>query len=56
MTLILSNDEVEQLLSMRECIDALEDDYAELAEGRGISRLRTHSFALPSSGTTIAQM
>ena len=45
MTLILSNDDVEQLLSMRECIDALEDAYAELAEGRGISRLRSDSFA-----------
>jgi ornithine cyclodeaminase/alanine dehydrogenase-like protein (mu-crystallin family) len=45
MTLILSNDDVEQLLTMRECIDALEDAYAELAEGRGISRLRSDSFA-----------
>ena len=45
MTLILSNDDVEHLLSMRECIDALEDAYAELAEGRGISRLRSDSFA-----------
>jgi len=45
MTLILSNDDVEQLLSMRECMDALEDAYAELAEGRGVSRLRSDSFA-----------
>ena len=28
-----------------ECIDVLEDAYAELAEGRGISRLRSDSFA-----------
>src|SRR5215510_2941298 len=45
MTLILSNDDVEQLLTMRECMDALEDAYAELAEGHGISRLRSDSFA-----------
>src|SRR5262245_32449402 len=45
MTLILSNADVEQLLTMRECIDALEDAYAELAEGRGVSRLRSDSFA-----------
>jgi len=45
MTLILSNDDVERLLTMRDTIDALEDAYAELAEGRGISRLRSDSFA-----------
>ena len=45
MTLILSNDDVERLLSMPDCIDVLEDAYAELAEGRGISRLRSDSFA-----------
>ena len=45
MTLILSNDDVEHLLSMRDCIDAMEVAYAELAEGRGISRLRSDSFA-----------
>jgi ornithine cyclodeaminase/alanine dehydrogenase-like protein (mu-crystallin family) len=45
MTLILSNADVEQLLTMRECIDALEDAYAELAEGRGVSRLRSDSFS-----------
>ncbi len=45
MTLILSNDDVEKVLSMRDCMAALEDAYAELAEGRGISRLRSDSFA-----------
>ena len=45
MTLILSNDEVEKVLTMRDCMAALEDAYAELAEGRGISRLRSDSFA-----------
>lgn len=41
MTLILSNDDVERLLSMTECLDALEDAYVELAEGRGVTRVRS---------------
>src|SRR5215471_16499657 len=45
MTLILSNDDVEKVLSMQACIDALEDAYLELAEGRGLSRRRSDSFA-----------
>src|SRR5258706_6368371 len=45
MTLILSNDDVEKLLSMPACMDTLEDAYAKLAEGRGISRRRSDSFA-----------
>ena len=41
MTLILSNDEVAKLLTMRECIDVLEDVYVELANGRGVNRVRS---------------
>jgi alanine dehydrogenase len=41
VTLILSNDEVAQLLPMHECIEALEDAYLELSEGRGVSRVRS---------------
>ena len=41
MTLILSNEDVEKLLTMRECIDVLEEAYVELAEGRGVSRTRS---------------
>src|SRR5215470_12148277 len=41
MTLILSNQDVEQLLTMRECIDVLEDVYVELSEGRGANRRRS---------------
>ena len=44
MTLILSNDDVEKLLTMRECIEVLEDAYVELAEGRGVSRTRSDCF------------
>lgn len=43
MTLILSNADVEKLLTMRECIDVLEEAYVELAEGRGINRTRSDS-------------
>jgi alanine dehydrogenase len=45
MTLILSNDDVGKLLTMPECIDVLEEAYTELAEGRGVSRTRSDSFA-----------
>jgi len=41
MTLILSNDDVEKLLTMPECIDVLEQAYVELAEGRGVNRTRS---------------
>ena len=45
MTLILSNADAEKLLTMPECIDVLEEAYAELAEGRGVSRTRSDCFA-----------
>ena len=41
MTLILSNEDVDKLLTMPECIDVLEEAYVELAEGRGITRTRS---------------
>src|SRR5258708_28531709 len=41
MTLILSNDDVEKLLTMPECIDVLEDAYIELSAGRGVNRIRS---------------
>ena len=41
MTLILSNEDVEALLTMPECIAALEEAYRELAEGRGVNRTRS---------------
>src|ERR1700721_487130 len=45
MTLILSNDDADKLLTMPECIAVLEEAYAELAEGRGVSRTRSDTFA-----------
>jgi ornithine cyclodeaminase/alanine dehydrogenase-like protein (mu-crystallin family) len=45
MTLILSNDDIEAVLSMKDCIDVLEDAYRELAHGRGVSRTRSDCFS-----------
>src|ERR1700683_1779764 len=44
MTLILSNDDADKLINMPECIAVLEEAYAELAEGRGVSRTRSDCF------------
>src|SRR5260221_5962230 len=41
MTLILSNQDVETLLTMRDCIEVLEEVYVELSEGRGVNRRRS---------------
>lgn len=41
MTLILSNADVDNLITMPEVIAALEEAYIELAEGRGITRRRS---------------
>jgi ornithine cyclodeaminase/alanine dehydrogenase-like protein (mu-crystallin family) len=45
MTLILSNQEVDQSLSMPECMSVLEDAYRELAHGRGVNRQRSDTLA-----------
>lgn len=49
MTLLLSNEDVDALLTMPECIEVLEDAYRELAAGRGVNRTRSDTLA-PSSG------
>jgi alanine dehydrogenase len=41
MTLILSNEEIEQILSMKDLVPAVEEAYVELIEGRGANRLRS---------------
>ena len=45
MTLILSNEDVADLLSMSECMAALEEAYVELAAGRGVNRIRSDTLA-----------
>jgi ornithine cyclodeaminase/alanine dehydrogenase-like protein (mu-crystallin family) len=49
MTLILSNEDAEQVLEMDACIARLEESYKELASGHGISRVRSDCLA-PTSG------
>jgi len=49
MTLILNDQQVRDLLTMEDCIAAMEDAYAELAAGRGIYRIRTDMIA-PAEG------
>jgi alanine dehydrogenase len=49
MTLILTNDDVEKLLPMHECIEALEDVYVELSAGRAVNRIRSDSL-VPTTG------
>ena len=41
MTLLLSNADVEKLLTMPDCIHALEAAYVELESGRGVTRTRS---------------
>jgi alanine dehydrogenase len=41
MTLLLSNDDVTNLLTMPETLDALEKAYIELDAGRGVNRIRS---------------
>ena len=43
--LLLSNQEVDQALTMRECMAVLEDAYRELAAGRGVNRRRSDTLA-----------
>ena len=41
MTLVLSNKEIAEIISMQDCVDLLEDAFIELAEGRGAFRRRS---------------
>src|SRR5262249_50914410 len=41
MTLVLSNEDIETLLTITECMDVLERTYIEMSEGRGVNRVRS---------------
>jgi ornithine cyclodeaminase/alanine dehydrogenase-like protein (mu-crystallin family) len=45
MTLVLSNDDIERLLTMHDYVAVIEDAYRELAAGRGVVRPRSDSLA-----------
>jgi len=41
MTLVLSNEDIEKLLTITECMDVLERAYIEMSEGRSVNRVRS---------------
>lgn len=48
MTLILNNDEIQKALSVKECLEVMEETYRELAARRAVNRPTCHSY-LPHS-------
>ncbi len=44
MTLLLDNDDVRSVLSMRACVDALEEAFLDYANGRAVNRPRSHTY------------
>ncbi len=44
MTLILSNDDVERVLTMEACLEALEVAFRDYAEGQAVNRPRSHTY------------
>ncbi len=52
MTLILSNDDVQQAFSVKQCLTVMEDSYREQAASRAVNRPTCHSYlphSLPNS-------
>lgn len=50
MTLIIDNDTVEQVLTMRGCIDALDVVFREYATGGAVNRPRSHTYTTRGEG------
>lgn len=48
MTLILNNEEIQQALSVKDCLDVMEEAYRELAMNQAVNRPTSHSY-LPHS-------
>jgi len=48
MTLILNNEEIQQALSVKDCLEVMEETYRELAISRAVNRPTSHSY-LPHS-------
>jgi alanine dehydrogenase len=53
MTLILSNADVASVLTMADCIAVLDEAYAELGHGRGITRTRSDSITATKRGDAL---
>lgn len=45
MTIILNNQEIESLLDMTECVDAMELAFTDLAHGKAVNRPRSHTYS-----------
>ncbi|MGH7765922.1 MAG: ornithine cyclodeaminase family protein [Candidatus Binatia bacterium] len=52
MTLILNNDEIQQALTVSDCLDVMEDTYRELAESQAVNRPTSHSYLPHSTAQT----
>ena len=52
-TLILSNEDAQELLSMHECMAALEDAYRELADGRAVNATRSDAVTPTQRADTV---
>ncbi len=44
MTLILNNDDIQQALNVKDCLDVMEESYRELATSRAVNRPTSHSY------------
>ena len=51
MTLILNNEEIQQALSVNDCLSVMEEAYRELADSQGVNRPTT--FFLNNMGTGV---
>lgn len=52
MAIFLANQDVEQLISMRDCIDSVEQAYRELGMGRAWNNPRIHTYGQAPDGAT----
>ena len=52
MTLLLNNDEISRLISMRECVEILDDAYREHGLGRAAHRRRSKIMVPTGEGRT----
>src|SRR6476646_3994011 len=50
MTILLTNDEVDRILTMRDCIDVMQQAYRELGEGVGLTRTVSQLFTPTAHG------